>query len=257
MDPRYPAWLAEAVPTRVTAQTKLSELRRVEAEYGDLDSFYDSDELQGVIDELTYSSEDQRNGRPNPSRLVIAGDIRNNLASYKSAVQKYARFRQDVELEAGKTSLGLRELREASLVEPLETERDSRIFSMERDLQIALRRSIGQLEPGLVIADGGAEKIVPSGRIDIFAKDGAGNSVVIELKAAKAQRDAVAQLLAYMGDVLDESQGLVRGLLVAPEFEPRAVAAAKVVPALTLVTYRFSFTFEKLAQQVHRPAGTG
>lgn len=123
---------------------------------------------------------------------------------------------------------------------------EGRVFSMERDLQIALRQSIGQLESGLVILDGGAEKIVPSGRIDIFASDADGTPVVIELKAVRAQRDAVAQILAYMGDVLTEKDGgTVRGLLVAPEFDAKAVAAAKMVPTLSLVSYSFSFLFEK------------
>jgi len=201
MDTRYPNWLVEAVPSRVTAQTKLSELRRVEDAFGDLDGLYDNDELQGLIEELTYTSEDQRSGRPGPSRLKINGDIRTNLACYKSAVQKYARFRQDIELEAGKASLSSRELNQDSAPEPFEYDADRRVFSMERDLQSALRRSIGQLEPGLIIIDGGAEKIVPSGKIDIFARDAQERAVVIELKAVKAPRDAVAQLLAYMGDM--------------------------------------------------------
>jgi hypothetical protein len=247
MDPRYPDWLAEVIPDRSSAQTRLSHLRRVEGEYGNLDDLYDNDELQGLIDELTYSGEDLRSNRPNPSRLIIDGNIRNNLASYKSAVQKYARFRQDVELEAGRASLAPRVRNETPAAEPTDIGPDGRMFSMERDLQIALRRSIDQLEPGLAIADGGAEKIVPSGRLDIFAKDAAGSSVIIELKAVKAQRDAVAQVLAYMGDVLEETGAPVRGLLVAPEFDTKAVAAAKVVPTLTLVSYRFSFIFEKLA----------
>jgi endonuclease len=67
--------------------------------------------------------------------------------------------------------------------------------------------------------------------------------VVIELKAVRAPRDAVAQTLAYMGDVQQECGGEVRGILVAPEFDPRAVSAARMVPSLNLVTYGFSFTF--------------
>lgn len=119
-------------------------------------------------------------------------------------------------------------------------------FSLERDLQSALRRSIGQLEPGLEIADGGAELSVPSGRIDILAKDAEG-LVVIELKAVRAPRDAVAQVLAYMGDLQIDRQTPVRGILVAPEFDARAISAARMVPTLTLVTYRFSFAFDPLS----------
>src|SRR5437868_12272144 len=44
-------------------------------------------------------------------------------------------------------------------------------FGLERDLQAALRRNMEQLEPGLTITDGGKEKPVTSGRVDITAKD--------------------------------------------------------------------------------------
>lgn len=236
MHPAYSDWLRRAVPTESTWRTKLSELRRIEAAYGDLDALYDADELQSLLGELTYSTEDARLGRPNPSRLEIAGDIRNNLASYGSALRKYIRFRNEVEVEAGHSVIAA-----PSLDEPPENEAR---LSLERDLQAALRRSISQLEPGLDIIDNGAERQVPSGRIDILAQDASGCRVVIELKAVKAPRDAVAQVLAYMGDLAAEGAGEVRGLLIAPDFDPRALAAARMVPALRLVRFSFSFAFE-------------
>ncbi len=241
MHPDYPAWLLRAVPSEATARTKLSELRRVESVYGDVDDAFDRDELQGLIEELTYTSEDARRGRENPSRLEINGDLRNNLASYKSAVMKYARFRQDVELESARglaASVETQDLRR----EPGE---DGRTFSLERDLQAALRSDLGQLEPGLVVADGGVEKTVASGRIDILATGASGVPVVVELKAVRAPRDAVAQILAYMGDISAETaRDDVRGLLVAPDFDPRAISAARMVPSLRLVSYVFRFAFQ-------------
>jgi len=237
MDPRYSEWLRRAVPSEATWRTKLSELRRIEALYGDLDGRYDEDELQSLLDTLTYGTDDERRNAPNPSKLEISGNLRNNLASYKSAVQKYARFRQEVEVEATRPLLAM-PAAEASHAE------DEQTFSLERDLQAALRRSIGQLEAGLEIIDGGTERVVASGRIDILARDQTGSSVVIELKAVRAPRDAVAQTLAYMGDVQQETGGSVRGILVAPDFDARAVSAARVVPSLSLMTYRFSFAFQ-------------
>lgn len=217
----------------------MSELRRVEATYGDLDAQFDRDELAGLLEELNYTADDARNSRPNPSRLDISGDIRNNLSSYKSAVQKYARFRQDVEVEAARPAILA-----PAIVDEVVVEEGARTFTMEKDLQAALRASIAQLEPGLTVIDGGIEKVVLSGRIDILARDTTGTLVVIELKAVKAPRDAVAQVLAYMGDLHDEAQGRVRGMLIAPDFDQKAVAAARVVPALKLVRYGFSFTFQ-------------
>ncbi|MCA1748922.1 MAG: endonuclease NucS [Sphingomonadales bacterium] len=237
MDSRYSDWLRRAVPTDATWRTKLSELRRVETDYGDLDEHYDEDELQSVLETLVYSADDERRGAENPSKIAINGNLRNSLSSYKSAVQKYIRFRQDVELEAARPAIVGRGADECDVEEFEQT------FSLERDLQSALRSSITQLEDGLEIIDGGAERSVASGRIDILAKDGATNWVVIELKAVKASREAVAQVLAYMGDISLESVAGVRGLLVAPEFDAKAISAARMVPTLELIEYSFSFNF--------------
>ncbi len=239
MDERCADWLRQVAPSESTWRTNLSDLRRVERHYGDLDGLYDQDGLQGVIASLTYTAEDEKSGAPNPSRLEIVGDLRKNLGAYRAIVQKYLRFRQEVEEEA--TRVIVTSGRGAT--PPVETEA---VFSMERDLQAALRRSIAQLEPGLTIVDGGAERSVASGRIDILARDASGALVVIELKAVKAPRDAVAQILAYMGDLQQEEGGDVRGILVAPEYDLRAVSAARMVPALKLVTYGFSFSFRPL-----------
>jgi endonuclease len=73
---------------------------------------------------------------------------------------------------------------------------------------------MGQLEPGLEISDGGEEQMVESGRIDITAKDRNGATVVIELKAGKAGRRAIGQILAYMGDFTQDKKQ-IRGIVVA------------------------------------------
>jgi endonuclease len=119
-------------------------------------------------------------------------------------------------------------------------------FGLERDLQLALRRNIEQLESGLTIVDGDREQTVPSGRIDITARDQAGVAVVIELKAGSADRDAIGQILSYMGDLADREKE-VRGILVAREFSARAVAAGKAAPNIRLIQYGFRFTFETVA----------
>ncbi|MBV9154571.1 MAG: DUF91 domain-containing protein [Alphaproteobacteria bacterium] len=72
-------------------------------------------------------------------------------------------------------------------------------FGLERDLQTNLRRHIDDLEPGLSIIDGGKERKVSSGFIDITARDRAGSAVAIELKAGTADRADLGQVLSYMG----------------------------------------------------------
>jgi RecB family endonuclease NucS len=75
---------------------------------------------------------------------------------------------------------------------------------------------------------------------DITAKDLAGNTVVIELKAGKAGRDTVCQLLVYMGEVKAAQNPCgLRGILVARDFQATARAAASVVPTIALKRYNF------------------
>lgn len=117
-------------------------------------------------------------------------------------------------------------------------------FSLERDLQSALRGNIEQLEPGLKITDGGTERTVDAGRIDITAEDDGGNIVVIELKAGTAGMDSIGQILSYMGSIESPEGKDVRGILVAYDFDERLVMAAKAVPNISLKAYSVQFTFE-------------
>ena len=111
-------------------------------------------------------------------------------------------------------------------------------------MQAALRSSIEQLEPGLEIIDGGAEHSVSSGFIDITARDVDGKIVVIELKTGTARQRAVAQILSYMGDIAEEEEDItIRGILVAADFDTKARAAARMVPTLSLRSYRVNFEF--------------
>ena len=121
--------------------------------------------------------------------------------------------------------------------------REGYTFGLERDLQRALRANIEQLEPGLAIVDGGTEKSVATGRIDITAEDSQGNLVIIELKAAKAPDSALTQLLGYMGSIESPEAVKIRGILVAEEFSDRLISAAKLVPDISLKAYSIRFTF--------------
>ena len=120
-------------------------------------------------------------------------------------------------------------------------------FGLERDLQKALRGGISQLDPDLAIIDGGTEKKVEAGRIDITAKDKDGTLVVIELKAGTAPLPAMGQILSYMGSVTDDPEQPVRGILVASGFHPRLVLAAKAVPNVSLVEYSITFSFSEVS----------
>jgi hypothetical protein len=116
-------------------------------------------------------------------------------------------------------------------------------FAAESDLQRVLRANIEQLEPGLKIIDGGKERTLKTGRIDILAEDRDQATVVIELKTSEANEHDVTQILRYTGE-LEGSEKRVRGVLVAAAFSRRACAAASQVHNLQLRKYSFNFVFK-------------
>lgn len=237
----YPLWLTEQKYADNTQTAQIHRVKKVEEAYGSLDSHFESGTFQEVIDSLEYSTQDERNNKPNPSKIKFDGNIRNNLQSYKNAVVRYRKFLTDPNFKTEISSITQESISEIETI----TQADSyqQKFSMERDMQAALRRNIESLHPSLKIIDDGAERAVDSGLIDITCEDG-NSIVVVELKAGKADSRAIGQILGYMGDISEEeSERNVRGILVANDFDKRAKAAARVVPTLTLMKYSIEFKF--------------
>ena len=222
----YRPWLEQQKYDPGTIQAQMHRAGRVEKYHGDLDQHYAQDRLQSVIDALRYSTDDKRRNKPNPSKIPFDGDIYNNLASYRNAVERYRRFR-DTGADETEPQV-VTDIRSDVVTAIVEEEVGQRI-GLERDMQAALRREIEQLEDRLTIIDEGAERSVDSGFIDITARDASGATVVIELKAGAAGQRAVAQILSYMGDIAAEEENrVVRGILVASDFDARATAAARI-----------------------------
>ena len=91
MKSAYKSWFEQQDYASGTVQTQLYLAGRVEGCYGDLDEHYERDGLQQVIGDLKYSTGDERRNRPNPSRIPFRGKIRDNLASYRNAVERYCK----------------------------------------------------------------------------------------------------------------------------------------------------------------------
>jgi ethanolamine utilization microcompartment shell protein EutS len=236
----YRRWLELQKYDAGTINAQMYRAARVEEHHGNLDEHYASDRMASLIDTLRYSTEDKRHNRPNPSKIPFDGDIYNNLASYRNAVERYRKFRDAVgdAVDTPETQ----EVR-ADLVAAVEEEVGQRI-GLERDMQAALRIEINQLEPGLTVIDDGAERSVDAGFIDVTTRDASGTTVVIERKTGPAGQRAVAQILSYMGDVAaEEESGKVRGILVGSSFDAKAKAAARMVPSLILRKYSVRFLF--------------
>lgn len=241
MRPNYLQWLAEQKYTSNVQSSQMSRVKKIEECYGDLDEHVALGTYQAIIDSMHYSTADERGNRPNPSKIKIEGSLYKGLQAYKSAVVLYRKFLQDAgtKSDAPEESIGMGSDNNLISIE----ERQQR-FSLERDMQAALRHNITSLDPALRIIDDGAERAVGSGLIDITCEDGNG-IVIIELKAGRADSRAIGQILGYMGDVQEEEEKPVRGILVAHDFDRRAKSAARVVPNLMLQRYAIAFNFTR------------
>ena len=161
-------WLKAEGYADNTCNAQIARVQRLEQSYGPLDELIAAGGYDDLFSSLTYSTGDERQNRPNPTRLVINGNLRNNLASYKDAFARYRRFL------GASFQVADAQITPPDLALPTEPQAEKQRLSLERDMQTALREEIAALEPGLVIIDDGAERAVTSGFIDILARDATG-----------------------------------------------------------------------------------
>ncbi len=235
-------WLGDGRYTVASANTRFSYAKKVEEAYGDLDEQFERDGLKELVGLLAYSLTDAKLDRPNPTKIAVNGNPYNVLNNCKTGVKSYREF-----LETGGTAQVVEEEAIEIAGAAIASRREGKQFELERHLQESLRAEISQLERGLSIIDGDVERSVESGSIDILARDAAGGLVVIELKRGEAKRDAIGQILGYMGDLkIEEPDSVVRGIIVAAEFDRSCRSAVAAVPSLALRRYRYAFQFESI-----------
>ena len=231
----FEEWLIQQEYAANTVASQLARIDRIRRAYPDLDEQFEQDAFVSLQREFVYTKHDERERRPNPTCLPIDGNIYHGLATYRATLGRYMRYKQ-VPLAETMTIATPPDEPELTDVWP----------GFERHMQRALRQNIEQLEPEMQADDDGVERRVESGFIDITARDATGRLVVVELKTGVAGQRAVAQILSYMGDVAaEEDTSDIRGMLVAFDFDHKARAAARMVPALELVKYGFRFVFER------------
>lgn len=102
------------------------------------------------------------------------------------------------------------------------------LYASELDMKKAILYKPDLIEDGLVpIA---SEKEITTGFVDILGRDRDGNDTVIEIKRARATKDAVLQLARYI-EVFRKERPKTRGILVA---ESLAKGAQKTISSLHL-----------------------
>jgi endonuclease len=138
----YRIWLERQRLQENTVNAQMYRATRVEQYCGNLDDHYSKDRMAGLIQTLTYSVDDERRSRTNPTTIPIDGNLRSNLASYRHAAERYRTFRETD--GTGLSALAPQEVqREVTAV--VEEEIGQRI-GLERDMQSTLRKQIGQLD---------------------------------------------------------------------------------------------------------------
>jgi len=239
----FQAYMTNKALAEKTKETRGYALKRIERAHKiDLDEEYNRDQMSSALRLFSYSAADERAKRPNPTKMDIDADkLLSHLRWYKTHLTDYARFKGGLP-DADAATQAQEETEE--LTEDLLEEAVGKTFAFEKDLQAALRANLSQLEEGLRVEDGGNERRVEAGFIDILARDKANVLTVVELKAETAKPEAVAQILAYMGCIAEETSEPVRGILVAGDHHPRVGFAARAIPNLLLKKYRYKFEFE-------------
>ena len=103
------------------------------------------------------------------------------------------------------------------LVDTAKIQREGR----EKDIQATIFETPHAIEEGMVGLQ--RELFTEVGPVDLFCRDAAGRTVVVEIKRVRATAQAVEQLTRYIEQVdRNVSHAPARGVLVAPELAPQA-----------------------------------
>ncbi|OAV74855.1 hypothetical protein Barb7_01587 [Bacteroidales bacterium Barb7] len=85
-------WLEKKFSKKV-AGSRFTNCKRVEKFYGNLEVYFQKDKCSSIIEELTYTTEDERKNRKQRHKIPIDGNIRTGSATLKRATRLYVEFR--------------------------------------------------------------------------------------------------------------------------------------------------------------------
>jgi hypothetical protein len=140
-----------------------------------------------------------------------------------------------------------REAQKKNLIPLREKETDYKEARIkEKMLENFLEFKLDELEKGLIIVQRQYPTLV--GPIDILAKDGGGNYVVIELKKGRSSDRVFGQITRYIGWIKENLSPRVRGIIVGSPIEDRLVYSRRGlnnIERVKLIQFNFSFKFEE------------
>lgn len=88
----FRSWLQNQGYNIGTTNSRVSNCLRVCEYEGNIDSLYRDDKCKTLLNRLTYSTSDERYGRPPRHSIPINGNVRNGTATLKQAVRLYIQF---------------------------------------------------------------------------------------------------------------------------------------------------------------------
>lgn len=88
----FKQWLIEQNYDESAAISRASNIQRLERYYGNLDEYILSGRARELMDELTYTKEDEKNERPQKHLVTIVGNVYNGTATLKAAFKLYLDF---------------------------------------------------------------------------------------------------------------------------------------------------------------------
>lgn len=88
----FKQWLVESGMQESTARSRVTNVRKIEDVYPDLDSRIDDGTIINLLSVFNYTNDDRKNNREPLHKIAIDGDIYNGTATYKSALTQYIRF---------------------------------------------------------------------------------------------------------------------------------------------------------------------
>lgn len=197
----FRAWMEAQGNAPATISTRVSDARRIERHYGDLDELYDRDRFASIIENLTYTAADRAAGRPNPSKLEIAGDLYANLGPYRSVLYVYADFRGGA-VEGHSQADTIRQFVADNFVEPARLSGDASFSIRAGDVHKAM--DLANLMPAVCSVLGG-RKLLRAAGITLVSREGPMNGANATFRYELVPEQPFG--LAYVESVLRQSYG--------------------------------------------------
>lgn len=171
-------WLTSQGQAASSVSTRMSDAKRVEAHYGDLDEVFERDGFEEILSALDYSSADRAGSKPNPSLLQIDGDLYDSLASYRAAVTAYRRFASG-EGEGAKQADRIRRFVFDTVIDPARAKGDREVELVAGDIHRAMQ--LDNAMPAVCSALGGL-KFEQLAGVKILDRRGPANSSTVRYR---------------------------------------------------------------------------